>query len=169
MAGEVEVLRSANSVFALVEELKRCTIQIDMMFLKIGAILSRIKEDNLYLAYAAHTTNMSSFLRDIDIGIGLSQCDHYIRVWKTFGRYIEGRRIPFKRLLMIHPLVKDDQSREHWMEQAENLPYRALVDALSVERGRTPVDACAHPQEALRPFYKCSVCGAWIPGSVSEQ
>jgi len=159
MTNEVTVM---PNVFDIVAELQRCTVQIDMMYLRIGALLAAVKDNRLYESYAEHTKTMSAFLQEIDIGIGVSQVDHYIRVWRTFGDHIGTRRIPFKRLLLANPLVNDERSLTYWLDQAEQLPYRGFKDAIAEGRGKTPVDGCDHPADQRKAFFKCLVCGAWI-------
>lgn len=145
-----------------VEELTRCAQAIDMLYLKLGQMLAYVKENELYKAYSEHTQTMSAFLREIDIGIGVSQADHYIRIYKTFGDRLAGRQIAFKRLLLIHPLVKDDATAEKWLDLAATLPYIALIATKREEQGKMAADTCDHPTVNLVPYFRCSICGAWI-------
>jgi hypothetical protein len=145
-----------------VRELVKCAEAIDMAYLHMGKMLLFIKENELYKYYSEHTQTMSSFLREIDIGIGVSQADHYIRVYKTFGDKLEGRKISFKRLLLIHPLVGGSETIDHLLDMAAILPLRALNDEIRERQGRTPSDSCAHPTDAIKTFCKCSICGQWL-------
>src|SRR4030043_1224336 len=101
-----------DDVFRVVAQLTRITQGVDMAFLMLGKLLLHVKENQLYRYYSEHTQTMSAFLREIDIGIGMSQSDHLIRVYRTFGEHMEGRKIAFKRLLLIHPLVTGPKSLE---------------------------------------------------------
>jgi hypothetical protein len=107
---------------------------------------------------------MSDFLREIDIGIGMSQCDHLVRVYRTFGEHMEGRKIAFKRLLMLAPLVKEGTNITPLLDMAENLPLRALQDEIREAKGLVASDQCLHPVGTLEAHYRCTVCGAWVNG-----
>jgi hypothetical protein len=156
------VTNNVITVRKMVDELSNCLNQIDMMYLKIGAILSVIKEHKLYKDYAEHTDTMQTFLKEIDLGIGVSQADHYIRMFRTFGEAVQGKRIAFKRLLLIHPMVKDEDSKTYWLEKAELLPWQGLQATVRESQGKIPADACEHPTDERRKFWRCSLCGAWI-------
>ena len=145
-----------------VAELTRCCQEIDMRYLHLGKMLLYVRENELYKAYSEHTQTMSAFLREIDIGIGMSQADHYIRVYKTFGEKLEGRKIAFKRLLLIHPMVKDDLSLVYWLNKAEELPLVALSDEIKESQGKTPTDGCCHPTDEIETHFRCGLCGAWL-------
>jgi hypothetical protein len=151
-----------ETVRKMVDELGNCLNQIDMMYLKTGAILSVIKEHKLYREYASHTDTFQAFLKEIDLGIGMSQADHYIRVFRTFGDLVQGKRIAFKRLLLIHPLCKDAAETEHWIEQAESLPWQGLQANVKECRGKIAPDACSHPAESRTAFERCEICNTWI-------
>ena len=146
----------------LTGELGNSVGQIDLLYLKIGALLAFIKEKKLYTFYASHTETWRDYLKEIDIGIGVSQADHYIRVFRTFGQELEGRRIAFKRLLLIHPLCKDDESRNRLMDIAEHTPWPGLQATIASEKGKTPPDACDHPLDKRSEFWRCGLCGVWI-------
>ena len=153
-----------DDVFRVVEELTRVAQGVDMAFLMLGKLLAHVKENELYRYYSEHTQTMSAFLRELDIGIGMSQADHYIRIYKTFGEKMEGRKIAFKRLLLIHPLVKDEPTLTYWLDKADCMPLKALGDEIREKQGKTPTDACEHPQEKIKAHYRCGVCGAWLKG-----
>ncbi len=145
-----------------VTELTRITQAVDAGYLMLGKLLLHVKTEELYKYYSEHTQTMSAFLREIDLGIGLSQCDHYIRIYKTFGEKMEGRQIAFKRLLLIHPLVKDEPTLTYWLDRASTMPLRALGDEIKESQGKTPTDGCSHPVEARECCYRCRICGAWL-------
>lgn len=148
-------------VFNLVKVLKESILAIEMSWLKVGAILCEIRDKELYRQYAEHTTSMSEFLREIDIGMGLSQANHLMRIFKTFSPMIGERVIPMKRLLLIHPLVaKQPEQIEYWVEQAEHLPMQGLVSAVQEAKGQTPQDQCEHLE--LDFYSRCRACGAWF-------
>ena len=147
-----------------VAELTKCAQAIDMAYLHLGKMLLFVKENELYRYYSEHTQTMSAFLREIDLGIGMSQADHYIRIYKTFGEKMEGRKIAFKRLLLIHPLVKDEPTLTYWLDKADCMPLKALGDEIREKQGKTPSDACEHPQDQIKAHYRCGVCGAWLRG-----
>jgi len=151
-----------DDAFRVVEELTRVSQGIDISYLMLGKLLMHVKQYELYKHYSEHTQTMSAFLREIDIGIGMSAADHYIRIYKTFGEKLEGRKIAFKRLLLVHPLCKTDEATEKWLELAEKLPYIALVAEKREHEGRTPSDACEHPEGERVAYWRCSVCNAWI-------
>jgi hypothetical protein len=160
-----DLVISDDKVLAIREltaELGNSLNQIDMLYLKIGALLAFIKEKKLYTFYASHTDTWRDYLKEIDMGIGVSQADHYIRVFKTFGDAVAGRRIAFKRLLLIHPLVKDDESRDRLLDMAEHTPWQGLQASIASEKGKIPADACEHPIASRGKFSRCSLCGAWI-------
>ena len=145
-----------------VDELTKCSQEIDLRFLHLGKMLLFVKEKELYKHYSEHTQTMSAFLREIDIGIGMSQSDHLIRIYRTFGEKLEGRKIAFKRLLLVHSLVTDDASIEPLLDMAESLPLKALNDTIREMRGRTPSDACSHPMAQREEFWRCCICHQWI-------
>ena len=155
-------IAKTDQVVKAVDDLTRCCQGIDLAYLFIGKTLLNIKENELYKHYSEHTQTMSAFLREIDIGIGMSAADHYIRIYRTFGEKLEGRKIAFKRLLLIHPLVTDEATAEKWLDLAEKLPYNALVAEKREYEGRTPSDACDHPLAHRVEFWRCSVCHQWI-------
>jgi len=145
-----------------VEELTKCAQEIDLRFLHLGKMLWFVKKEELYRYYSEHTQTMSAFLREIDIGIGMSAADHYIRIYRTFGERLAGRQIAFKRLLLIHPMVKDDATAEKWLDLAEKLPLIGLQSEIKERQGKTPPDGCLHPAANLVPYFRCSICGTWI-------
>ena len=145
-----------------VDELTRCSQEIDLRFLHLGKMLLFVKEKELYKHYSEHTQTMSAFLREIDIGIGMSQSDHLIRVYRTFGEKLEGRKIAFKRLLLVHSLVTDAASIEPLLDMAESLPLKALNDTIREMRGKVASDACEHPESERQAFWRCLKCNAWI-------
>lgn len=151
-----------KAIRELTAELGNSVAQIDMLYLKIGALLAFIKEKKLYIFYASHTETWRDYLKEIDLGIGVSQADHYIRVFKTFGTELKGRRIAFKRLLLIHPLCKDEESKERFLELAEHTPWQGLQATVRESQGKIPADACDHPLGSRGKFERCSLCGAWI-------
>ena len=151
-----------DDAFRVVEELTRVSQGIDISYLMIGKLLLHVKQYELYRHYSEHTQTMSAFLREIDIGIGMSAADHYIRIYKTFGEKLEGRKIAFKRLLLIHPLVTDEATAEKWLDLAEKLPYNALIAEKREYEGRTPSDACDHPESERQAFWRCLKCNQWI-------
>ena len=145
-----------------VAELTRITQAVDAGYLMLGKLLLHVKTEELYKHYSEHTQTMSAFLREIDLGIGLSQADHYIRMYKTFGEHMEGRKIAFKRLLLIHPMVKDEPSLVYWLNKAEELPLVALSDEIKESQGKTPTDGCCHPTDEIETHFRCGLCGAWL-------
>ena len=145
-----------------VAEMTQCCQEIDMRYLHLGKMLLYVRENELYKHYSEHTQTMSAFLREIDLGIGLSQADHYIRVYKTFGEHMEGRKIAFKRLLLIHPMVKDELSLVYWLNKAEELPLVALVAEKREHEGKTAADNCDHPESERQAFWRCGKCNAWV-------
>jgi hypothetical protein len=146
----------------VVAELTRVAQGVDMAYLMMGKLLAHVKEHELFKYYSEHTQTMSAFLREIDLGIGMSQADHYIRIYKTFGEKMEGRKIAFKRLLLIHPLCKDEPTTHYLLDQAEKLPLKALGDEIRERQGKTPTDACEHPLEARECVYRCRICSQWL-------
>jgi hypothetical protein len=151
-----------------VEELTKCAQLIDVGYLKLGQVLTEVKELELYKAYSEHTQTMSAFLREIDIGIGMSQSDHYIRIWKIFGEYMDGRHIAFRRLLMITPLCKDEKDIGPMLDMAETLPLKALTDEIRERSGKVATDACEHPREAWQEHFRCSICNQWLNGKETK-
>jgi len=145
-----------------VDELTRCAQEIDLRYLHLGKMLLFVKEKELYKHYSEHTQTMSAFLREIDIGIGMSAADHYIRIYRTFGEKLEGRKIAFKRLLLITPLCKADEATEKWLTLAENLPYSGLQATIREEGGKVPADNCDHPEGERQAFWRCLKCNQWI-------
>lgn len=163
MNGLTDKTKTDQAVMA-VEEITRCAAAIDVAYLHLGKMLWFVKQNQLYKHYAEHTQTMSAFLREIDIGIGMSQCDHLIRVFKTFGEHLEGRKIAFKRLLLIHSLVAGPETIDPLLDLAEKLPMVGLISTIKERKGLTPPDGCQHPAEAIRTHYRCSVCGTWLKG-----
>lgn len=160
-----DIVVSDNKVDAIREltaELGNSVTQIDVLYLKIGAILAHIKDSKLYTFYASHTETWRDYLKEIDMGIGVSQADHYIRVYKTFGEAVKDKRIAFKRLLLIHPLCKDDEQTTYWLAQAEQLPWQGLQATIKEGMGKVAPDACDHPLDARSVFFRCGRCGAWV-------
>ena len=145
-----------------VDELTKCAQQIDLYYLHLGKMLAFVKSQELYKHYSEHTQTMSAFLREIDIGIGMSQCDHLIRIFRKFGERMNGRTIAFKRLLLISPMVTDDESADKWLGLAEVLPYRALVAEKQAITGKVPNDVCTHPEDSIQMHKRCSLCGCWL-------
>jgi hypothetical protein len=162
---EPEVVTKTDMACHAVEELTKCAQLTDMAYLRMGAILTEIKENELYKAYSEHTKTMSAFLREIDIGIGLSMAEHYIRVWRVFGEYMTGRKIAFRRLLMITPLCKDEKDIGPMLDMAESLPLQALQDEIKERSGKgVASDVCLHPADKLVAHYRCSICNLWVNG-----
>jgi hypothetical protein len=159
---EPEVVTKTDMACHAVEELTRCAQLIDVGYLKLGQVLAEVKELELYKAYSEHTQTMSAFLREIDLGIGTSQADHYIRIYKTFGEKMEGRKIAFKRLLLVHSLVKGPETIEPLLDMCQNMPLRALQDEIKERTGRTPTDGCEHPTDQIETHFRCGLCGAWL-------
>lgn len=154
-------MNPVDEVFNMVETLKESVKMIELNSLKIGALLSDIKDRKLYLQYADHTRSMNDFLTEIDLGIKESQANHLIRIYRTFGAQLEARCIPMKRLLLIHPLVKDDPGQiDHWLSQAESLPLSGLLAAVQAAKGLIPHDVCDHPE--LDRYTRCRQCGKWF-------
>lgn len=145
-----------------VAELTRCCQEIDLRYLHLGKMLLYVKENELYKWYSEHTQTMSAFLREIDIGIGMSAADHYIRVYKTFGERLAGRQIAFKRLLMVHPLVAGPETIGPLLDMCQNMPLAALSDEIRERSGKVPTDKCEHPTDEIRVHYRCSICGQWL-------
>jgi hypothetical protein len=154
-------LKTDQAVMA-VAELTKCAQAIDMAYLHLGKMLLFVKENELYRYYSEHTQTMSAFLREIDLGIGTSQADHYIRIYKTFGEKMEGRKIAFKRLLLVHSLVKGPETIEPLLDMCQNMPLRALQDEIKERTGRTPTDGCEHPTDQIETHFRCGLCGAWL-------
>ena len=152
----------ADDVFRMVAELTRCSQGIDLAYLFIGKTLMEIKNGELYRYYSEHTQTMSAFLREIDIGIGMSAADHYIRIYRTFGERLAGRQIAFKRLLMVHPLVAGPETIEPLLDMCQNMPLAALSDEIRERSGKVPVDKCEHPMAQRQAFWRCGVCNQWI-------
>ena len=151
-----------DDVCRVVEELTRVAQGIDIGYLMLGKLLLHVKQGELYRYYSEHTQTMSAFLREIDIGIGISQADHYIRIYRTFGERLAGRQIAFKRLLMVHPLVAGPETIEPLLDMCQNMPLAALSDEIRERSGKVPVDKCEHPLSARVAYWRCSVCNAWI-------
>lgn len=162
MTNAVSDKEKTADVCRVVEELTRITQGIDMAYLMLGKLLLHVKTEELYKYYSEHTQTMSAFLREIDLGIGMSQADHYIRIYRTFGEKLAGRQIAFKRLLLIHPMIKDEPTLTYWLDRASTMPLRALGDEIKESQGKTPTDGCSHPVEARECCYRCRICGAWL-------
>ncbi len=162
MTNAVSDKEKTADVCRVVEELTRITQGIDMAYLMLGKLLLHVKTEELYKYYSEHTQTMSAFLREIDLGIGMSQADHLIRVYRTFGEHMEGRKIAFKRLLLIAPLVKDEPTLTYWLDRAANMPLRALSDDIRERQRKNPTDGCLHPDDSIQLHRRCSVCGCWL-------
>jgi hypothetical protein len=165
---EPEVVTKTDMACHAVEELTKCAHLTDIAYLKMGAVLAEVKDQELYKAYSEHTQTMSAFLREIDIGIGLSMAEHLIRIFRKFGERMNGRTIAFKRLLLISPLVTDDESADKWLGLCETLPLKALTDEIRERSGKVATDACEHPREAWQEHFRCSICNQWLNGKETK-
>jgi len=148
----------------VVNGLKDAAKQIDAGWLTVGAYWHFVVSNKVYRHCGDHIKNANDFLREVDIGVKRSMLDHYARMWGMFSRYLVGRDVPIRKLLLISPVIDQENvsDTESWVGKAEVLPYEALKNEVRERQGRITTDTCAHPESANELWVRCSCCGKWL-------
>lgn len=155
----------ANLTHACVTELVARTKGMARAHLEVGMILAFIKDNRLFLSHGEGIRTFRDFLTDIDIGIGVSEATHLIRLWRKFGEYLaeNNKTVSVRRLLLISPFCETPEEIDSWVSKAEILPEFAFQDELREAKGVPTQDACEHRIKEL--WSKCTRCGKWFRGS----
>lgn len=127
-------------VFNLVEQLRRAARGIVKNYLVIGKILTKVKEEELYKAYASHLRTFEDFL--VELRIKRSTAYHSMAVYKEFGPLLESNAldIPFRRLIKLLPIAKNN--KEEWLEKARLLTERDFEKEINEAKGLKPDEPC---------------------------
>ena len=145
----------SNKAFEIVQEIHQVQARICTDFMRIGQLLTQVREERLHGDWASHCATFDDFLQDI--GLRRTSAYNAIKVWKAFG-HLDCEGIPMDRLVTLTPLkLENDEQKVEWLEKARELPSRGLRDEIRERRGDIPLDICEHYRQIM--LHKCLDCG----------
>lgn len=127
--------------------------------LRLAYLLKRLKDKRLYEDWGANS--FEEAIADPDISISRSTAYGLLQVWDTWVEKYklepeEVAQIPYDKLLIIAPMVEDD-NHEEMFENAKALS-RADLYHMKLEK---KLNKTMPNFKALPPIYRCNACGAW--------
>lgn len=158
---EITKEQRGELIYSAIVGLREAVKTIDSSWLQIGMIWHFIVKNKAYRHYGDHIKNANDFIREIDIGVKRSMLDHYARMWGMFSKYLNGKDVPIRKLLLVAPVVAED-TVEEWVEKAEAMPYDALKNEVREKQGKIATDVCDHPPEFNELWVRCKKCEKFL-------
>lgn len=153
-----------QTAFAVYQELLKWKTLGGLSYLKIGQLLKRIKEEELYkeLGYEDY----EFFLKSPEVKIDLRKAYYLIQIWTTFCEKYkikeeELSEIPWTCLRVILPIVREGNVR-NLLEKAKQLSRADLESEVkALRKGISTLEelnTCKHEWEEIR-YWRCRICG----------
>jgi len=148
---------ATQRISEIVATIKQVQTSIGSQCMRIGALLTEVKDNELYRYWDAQAT-FDDFCEDIRISRTMAyQC---MAAVKYFG-HVDTAGLPFDRIVQPSPLKPAPDEAEEWVEKAKELPARGFRDEVRAAReipGEAPIDECGHANVKT----VCADCGVEI-------
>jgi len=146
----MELQTEPERYFQLVQEMKQAVLETTNGYMKVGEILEIMFQSKLY--------RYSGFERWIDFindtcKMSVSGADHARRLYRKFNGLLEGKDIPYTRLLEMAPIA-NEENMESLLEKAQNYPARGWKDVILEMKGELPSEECLH-ETTINVCVKC--------------
>jgi hypothetical protein len=160
MTKDLALNKKREEAYSLYEELKTKLIQHGYVFLKIGYILKRIRDEKIY-EYIGEGANesFSQFLASPEIAIKRPTAYLYIRVYEFYIEKLgmkeeEVVSIPSYKLFRLLPLLRGKTKEEV-------VTILNDIDGLGTQDTETIIDERNLDQWRRPKIYRCDVCNKW--------
>lgn len=171
--------KKAEEHFSLVQQLRKCLVAGQTLFLFAGKVLYQIKSKETYKTEDfSREVTWEEFLMRPDLPFPTSSrnpesirrmADRLIDVYKTFIKKFEYKEeelasIGFSKLALISPVVKDlakgDNVVPEWIEKAEHLTVKDLIAEIRTkDKTLGEILECPHKNVKEVTFFRCKDCG----------
>ena len=151
-----------------IDEFKKWRNMTALSFLKLGEILKKLKEEELYkhLGESPEYETWTMFLQSPEINIKYRKADQLIRIYTTFIQRLKFKEeelldIPWSALRVLLPVIKEENSRG-LVEKARQLKRNDLeIEIHQLQQGMESLDdvqKCKHRWRKIT-YWKCNNCG----------
>ena len=143
------------------QELLALKRQMGLAFLRMGRLLKKIKNDELYLALDYPT--FRDYLHSPEVEIHWRTAYYYIDIWETFierlGYKVEElSEYSYDKLRRLLPIVKKKENVKEVMEKALALRRVDFEREMKGEQRNEGFEDYLAPPE----FWRCKNCGKWV-------
>lgn len=170
--------KKAEEHFSLVQQLRKCLVGGQALFLLAGGVLYQIKSKETYKTEDfSREVTWEEFLMRPDLPFPTSSrnpesirrmADRLIDVYKTFIQKFKYKEeelasIGFSKLALISPVVKDSAKRDNvvpqWIEKAKQLTVRDLVAEIRTkDKTLGEILECQHKNIKEITYFRCEDC-----------
>ena len=163
VAIDLASLKGSHDIRNKIVEVRR---QMGLSSIQMAYLLHRVKEEFIYLDW--DHPSFESAMSDPDIGISRSTAYGLIQVWETWVEKYglspdQVAQVPYDKLLMIAPVVNDDNHAEMF-ESAKSLSRQDLVHIkMEKKANRDLPDFKPMPR-----IWRCKNCGKWTHDALPE-
>lgn len=144
--------------------LKSAEREIEINWLRLGAVWHFLRINKLWSAYGEHIKNASDFLREIDLGVTRRSLEYYASIVDSkLGDYVIDNKllIPVAKLRVIAHIVKETGDIEGWIDKCV-LPQKELENSVREAKGLVTPENCEHPADKQTHYIHCEKCQKWF-------
>lgn len=166
MSGELNASKSLltpEQVHKILKEIDVLNRGIGRDLFSLGLLWQALKAGEAHKPMGFE--NFSEFIHAYT-GFKIAHVNACIAVAKTFKVQLETATVAspipaFYRLKKALPLIKTDEDKQLWYEQALELPPTGFEDAIREAKGQIPHDSCLH-EGVLEAWQRCPICGKFF-------
>lgn len=165
----MQLVKADKKLDEIVKEIQVCKAGALRDFLRIGQLLSQVRDGNLW-----EMTDAKTFAEWADREVGFKKTTSYaaIGVYETWASTIGANKellaVDHSRLVRLLPITNN-------AEQAEENAHNALVlsgsdfdEYLRSKKGQRLQTECMHEGTMEGPFWKCPACDKFLKGANGE-
>jgi len=156
----MQVVKADQKLHQIISEINQCVVGGAKCFLRIGALLKAVRDENLWQLSGAVTFHEWA---EREIRFKRSHAYSCIACYEKYQHLIEKDpmllNIEQSRLVKLLPYANGDERTEELLHMAKEADAIGFDNNLKELRGTKAPDTCEHPIEEQEEWQKCKRCG----------
>lgn len=165
----MQLVKADKKLDEIVKEIQVCKAGALRDFLRIGQLLSQVRDGNLW-----EITGVKTFVEwsDREVGLRRSQAYACIGVFETWASTINANpellSIEHSRLIKLLPITNNQEQAEENAHNAMVLSGSDFEEFVRSKKGQRLQTECMHEGTMEGPFWKCPACEKFLRGANGE-